>query len=236
LCFQQAKEWVNALNGFESVASGNASQLTEYAALYGARIAYFELQEIKRAAVLYEKLYQSAGIADNKTEALRGMLRCYYKLKEYESGQMAAEQLLNIKTSGNDDKALSYLINGYVYDSKKMPDQALQSFRQTVLINKGEWSAEARYQIARILFDKKDYTQSEKAAFEVVNKNGSYEVWVARSYLLIGNIYFQQKDYFNAKATFQSVADNVSIEELRNEALEKLKLVVEAEKNNSKVK
>ncbi len=236
LCFQQAKEWVNALNGFESVATGNASQLTEYAALYGARIAYFELQEIKRAAVLYEKLYQSAGIADNKTEALRGMLRCYYKLKEYESGQMAAEQLLNIKTSGNDDKALSYLINGYVYDSKGMVDQALQSFRQTVLINKGEWSAEARYQIARILFDKKDYTQSEKAAFEVINKNGSYEVWVARSYLLIGNIYFQQKDYFNAKATFQSVADNVSIEELRNEALEKLKLVVEAEKNNSKVK
>jgi len=236
LCFQQAKDWVNALDGFESVATGNASQITEYAALYGARIAYFELQEIKRAAVLYDKLYQSAGIADNKTEALRGILRCYYKLKEYESGQTAAEQLLNMKTSGNDDKALSHLVNGYIFYRRGLLEQAMQSFRQTVQFNKGEWSAEARYQNAKILFDKKDYAQSEKAAFEVINKNGSYEFWVAKAYLLLGDLYFQQKDYFNAKATYQSVADNVSIAELRSEALEKLKSVAEAEKNNSKVK
>jgi len=236
LCFQQAKDWTNALNGFETVATGNASQLTEYASLYGARIAYFELQEIKRAAVLYEKLYQSAGIADNKTEALRGMIRCYYKLKDYESGQIAADQLLLMKTSGNDDKALSHLVNGYIFYRKGLADQALQSFRQTVQYNKGEWSAEARYQISKILFYKKEYGQSEKAAFEVINKNGSYEFWVAKAYLLLGDIYFEQKDYFNAKATYQSVSDNVSIAELSNEALEKLKLVAEAEKNNSKVK
>ena len=235
VCFQQAKDWNNALEGFESVVSGNASPIVENAALYGARIAYFELQALKRAVLLYEKLYQVAGADDRKTEALRGLLRCYYRLKEYESGQTAAQLLLNTKTAGNDDKALSHLVNGYIYQKKGMGEQALQSYRQTIQINKGEWAAEARYQIAKIYFDKKDYTQSEKAAFEVINKSGSYESWVARSYLLLGDIYYQQKDYFNAKATYQSVADNTTIEELRTEAREKLTLTIEAEKQGSKL-
>jgi hypothetical protein len=72
-------------------------------------------------------------------------------------------------------------------------------------------------------------------AYEVINKSGSYEYWVASTYLLLGDIYLIQKDYFNAKATYQSVADNVTIEELKTEAKKKLDVVIEAEKKNSKI-
>jgi hypothetical protein len=45
----------------------------------------------------------------------------------------------------------------------------------------------------------------------------------------------QQKDYFNAKATYQSVADNATITELKTEAQQKLAKAIEEEKANSKV-
>jgi nitroimidazol reductase NimA-like FMN-containing flavoprotein (pyridoxamine 5'-phosphate oxidase superfamily) len=52
---------------------------------------------------------------------------------------------------------------------------------------------------------------------------------------MLGDIYLKQKDYFNAKATYQSVVDNAKIEELRREAERKLNAAVEEEKKNSKV-
>ena len=44
-------------------------------------------------------------------------------------------------------------------------------------------------------------------------------------------IYIAQKDNFNAIATYKSVAENASIEELKLEAANKLKLLVESTNN-----
>ena len=47
-----------------------------------------------------------------------------------------------------------------------------------------------------------EMSPAEKAAFEVINKSGSYDFWITKSYNLLGDVYFKQKDYFNAKATY----------------------------------
>ena len=78
-------------------------------------------------------------------------------------------------------------------------------------------------------------TDAEKAAFETINKSGSYDFWVTKSYILLGDIYFKQKDYFNAKATFQSIVDNSINTELKTEAQAKLTRVIEEESKSSKV-
>ncbi len=56
----------------------------------------------------------------------------------------------------------------------------------------------------------------------VIKETGSYDFWVTKSYILLGDIFMQQKDYFNAKATYESVAKNAAIPELKNEAQQKL--------------
>jgi TolA-binding protein len=76
---------------------------------------------------------------------------------------------------------------------------------------------------------------AEKAAFEVINKSGSYEFWVTKAYILLGDVYFRQKDYFNAKATFQSVVENTLNAELKAEAQRKLDEVTAEESKNSKI-
>jgi hypothetical protein len=64
----------------------------------------------------------------------------------------------------------------------------------------------------------------------VINKSGSYEEWVTKSYLLLGDIYFAEKDYFNAKATYQSIIENAKIEDLRLQAQQKLAQVTARKK------
>ena len=75
--------------------------------------------------------------------------------------------------------------------------------------------------------------QSEKAALSVIKETGAYTYWVEKSYILLGDIFVRQKDYFNAKATFESVFKNSETEELKLEAKNKYDAVLEAEKKSS---
>ena len=78
-------------------------------------------------------------------------------------------------------------------------------------------------------------SDAEKAAFEVINKSGSYDWWVTKAYILLGDVYFKQKDFFNAKATFQSVVENSLNAQLKAEAQTKLNQVIDEENKSSKV-
>jgi hypothetical protein len=51
----------------------------------------------------------------------------------------------------------------------------------------------------------------------------------------MGDVFWKQKDYFNAKATLQSVIDNTTNPELKEEAIGKLRQVTEEERKSSKV-
>ena len=114
-------------------------------------------------------------------------------------------------------------------------DLAITNYKSVVQLNKAELAAEARYEIANSWFQVNKLAEAEKAAFETINKSGSYDFWVTKAYILLGDVYFKQKDYFNAKATFQSVVDNTINAELKGEAQTKLTQVTEEEGRSSKV-
>ena len=114
-------------------------------------------------------------------------------------------------------------------------DQAIANFKTVVQLNKAALAAEARYEIAESWFELNKLGDAEKAAFEVINKSGSYDYWVTKAYILLGDVYFKQKDYFNAKATFQSVVDNTIEPTLKSEAQTKLTQVMDEESKSSKV-
>ena len=80
--------------------------------------------------------------------------------------------------------------------------------------------------------DQNKLSIAEKTAFEVIKKQAEYEYWVTKSYILLGDIYVAQKDNFNAIATYKSVSENATIDDLKMEASNKLSLLVE--KSNMK--
>jgi hypothetical protein len=58
---------------------------------------------------------------------------------------------------------------------------------------------------------------------------------VTKAYLLLGDVYDKRQDYFNAKATFQSIAQNASIPELKQLAQQRLDQVKQEEAQHSKI-
>jgi len=228
-------DWNNALSGYEAVVAEAPNKYAEKSALGAARIYFFESKNYAKAETYYTQLKQFTNSQETKLEAMRGLLRSQYQQQKWTDAVNNAKDLLNQKGSSSDDKALANMAIAKSYQVGGQYDLAIANYKTVVTINKSALAAEARYEIANSWFAVDHLTEAEKAAFETINKSGSYDYWVTKSYILLGDIYFREKDYFNAKATFQSIVDHSINMELKTEAQTKLSKVIEEESKNSKV-
>jgi tetratricopeptide (TPR) repeat protein len=229
------KDWAKAVVGYAAVGDRAPNKFGEKSLLQAARLYFFNLKDYGNAEKYFSRLKDFASSEENKLEAMRGLLRCQYQLQQWPDAVANAKDLLNQKSASTDDKVLANMAIANSFKSDNKCESALQYFRVAAGLTKSAYGAEARYQIADCLFQAGQLKDAEKAAFEVVNKSGSYEEWVTKSYLLLGDIYFSEKDYFNAKATYQSIIENAKIEDLRLRAQQKLSQVTAEEKKGSKI-
>jgi TolA-binding protein len=229
------KEWAKAAAGYEAIADRVPNKFGEKSLLQAARLNFFDLKNYDKAEKYFTKLKDFASTQENKLEAMRGLLRSQYQLQKWGETVDNAKELLAQKNISNDDKVLANMAIARSYVQNNQCDLGITYLRNVVSLSKAAYGAEARYEIANCLFKQNQLKDAEKAAFEVINKSGSYEEWVTKSYLLLGDIYLAQKDYFNAKATYQSVIDNAKIETLRVEAKSRLDKATEEERSQSKI-
>jgi tetratricopeptide (TPR) repeat protein len=234
-CYVKNKDFAGAITGYEAVVAQGNSPYAERAALAAARINYFELKNYQKATVYFSKLLELATSPDNQLEALRGLVRSYYQTKDYTEANNTAKELLTKKGISLDDKAIANLVLGKSLQVNNQCDDAIKAFKEVAAINKSEWGAEARYEEANCYYTLNQLSTAEKAAMQTIKVTGSYDYWVTRSYILLGDIYLKENDYFNAKATYKSVADNASIPELKKEAQDKLAAAINEEQQHSKV-
>jgi TolA-binding protein len=233
--YNARKDWPKALGSYTVVAERAPNTFAERAVLQAARINFFELKNYAEAERYYAQLKQITASQENRLEAMRGLLRSQYQQQKWSDAVANAKDLISQKGSSSDDKSLANMAIGKSAQMGGQYDVAINSFKQVIAVNKAALAAEARYEIANSWFLLGRNNDAEKAAFEVINKSGSYDWWVTKAYILLGDVYLKEKDYFNAKATFQSVVDNSLNAELKSEAQGKLDKVIEEEGKNSKV-
>jgi TolA-binding protein len=111
-CYSKTKDWTNALAGYDFVSSKGLNTFFERATLAAARINYFELKNYAAARKFFAALQTGAVNQDNQLEALRGLVRCDYQLKDYAKANEAAKELLTRKGLSTDDKSIAFLVLG----------------------------------------------------------------------------------------------------------------------------
>lgn len=235
-CLYNSKDYANALPAYEFVLDRGNSPFAERSALQAAYLNYYQVKDYGKAKQYYQQLKSLSTTKDNTLAAARGLLRSSYQLNAWDEVAPLAEELLSARDISTDDQIIGHFYLGKSLQQRGQFDEAISEYKIVTGLTKSEVGAEARYNIAKCLFEKNDLAAAEKAGFEVIKNTSSYEVWVAKSYILLGDVYFRQKDYFNAKATFQSIAENCPIPELKAEAKEKLAKTEAEEKAGSKIK
>jgi tetratricopeptide (TPR) repeat protein len=223
------KAYDDALIGYEYTANALRSDFTERSTRQTA-VIYFLRKNYEKAFEYYAALERIAGNKDNLQLSLLGQLRAATIMNKMDTATQVSFRYVNSGIATKEGLSDAKLNIARFFMNKNKPDSAWADFNYLLRENKKTViGAEANYNIALIQYMRKDYKGSVKTIFEMNDNFGSFEYWVAKAFILLSDNYVAQKDYFQAKATLQSIIDEYSKDDLKIIALEKLKKIEEDE-------
>lgn len=231
-CLFQKGEKEMALNNYLYVISEPTNQFSEPALFSAATITY-EAEQYREALGHYQALERVATFDNNILEARIGQMRCLFELGEYDEGLVFTDAVLADDNTPEYILKEAHFIRAKILLSVNDLEGASMEFRIVDELSTGKMGAESKFNIARIIYDQGDYAGAETEIFELIQNYSSQEFWKIKAFLLLADVYLGIEDYFQAKATLQSIIDNVQDEAIRQQAITKYEAIVAIENGES---
>lgn len=230
----QLKKYKEALLDYNVVLEGEWNDFFENSARHAAVVAYSQ-KNYADAYGYYMQLLSSATSPQTKEVAYAGLM-----LSGYNSGKIAEAGLYADSLMEMPGISAEKINDATFYKARAMQeadnaDEAIKLYKQLSSNKNGEIAVESKYRIAELLLKQDKLKEAEKAANETIKIASGYDFWVVKSYILLADILAKGKDYFNAKATLESIVKHTKITELKQEAVKKLEEVKALEKKQSKL-
>ena len=221
-----------ALKSYNYVIDKPKNNFTEQALLAAASIN-FKSENFEAALGNYQKLDGVAEVNNHLIESRVGQMRCNYLLNNYNNVIESADKVLHTEKISEEYKREAHYKKGKALYVKENFELALDEFRIiSEEVNSSEGS-ESKYLICEIYFNDNQYDITEYEIFDFATQNTSQEFWLAKSFILLADVYLKKKDSFQAKHTLKSIIDNYdpdAKDEIVELATDKYNLIIEDEK------
>ncbi|MCU4175936.1 tetratricopeptide repeat protein [Carboxylicivirga sp. N1Y90] len=206
-CQYRNTEYTDALASYEYVANRERSLFTEEALIRMGEL-HFQQGAYRQAYNAFVRLEQEAEIAENRLEAKIGVMRSLTKMNQPEECISAASKLLNAPKIADEIKREAIYNTALSYRELGNSEKALEFFAQIASNTKSVEGAEAKYYIAQYKYDLNDVEASEKEVFDYIDKGTPHQYWLARSFILLAQIYQDRGESFQAIQYLESINEN----------------------------
>lgn len=196
-----------AIPDYEYILNDWTSDYTERALISISKI-YLSQKKYNEAIVHLKKLELTSEYRANYGFAITNLMLAYENIKMPDEVLKYAEFIKESEKSSEEDKFRALLFSGKANLAIGDTLEAIKLFGDVADKTQTVTGAEAKYNVANLLYIRKDYKTSLSTAFDLTNKMPSHDYWVAKTYILIADNYVALKDNFQAKSTLQSVIDN----------------------------
>ncbi|MGQ7869466.1 tetratricopeptide repeat protein [Sunxiuqinia sp. sy24] len=201
------KEYALALKNYEYVLGKGDNIFTE-PALEKASELQFNASNFEQALSYYEQLEQVSNTQWSLLRARAGKMRSQFKLANYPACIDAAKILLSSeKLTDILKREAQYKLAKSYYQTKQL-DEALPVLGNLAEDTKSEEGAEAKYLLTEILVAKNKLPEAEEQVMDFISKNTPHQFWLAKSFILLSDIYLSQGDRFQARHTIKSIIEN----------------------------
>ncbi len=223
---------VNALKAYQEALKINGNQYTEEAALRCSEITY-DRKDYASALTYYKQLETVAQYADNKNISRLGILRCCFLLNDYQTTVKIANEIAADPHSGDELKTEALYNRSKAYLALNQYSEAMVDLKILSADTRLATGAEANYLLANLYFDQGKMTDVEKAVMEFAKKNTPHQFWLARSFVLLADMYIKLNNDFQAKQYLLSLQKNYKpVDEIQTLISERLNAINEREKKN----
>ncbi len=220
-CNYRAGNYEQALPDLVEVIRRNGTQFME-SALFGASDIMFRDRRWEGALDYFRQLEQVASFPQNVLAAQLGQMRSLRELGRIADAATAAERVAANSSATPDMKAEANILMGRNLADSNELDAAYAKFKGVATSSTTAMGAEAKYNMAYIRHLQTQYRKAETEVFELAQRYASHDHWKAKAFILLGDVYVQLNDLFQARATLQSVIDNCREPDLVAEARQRL--------------
>ncbi len=229
-CNLRMKDDGAALTSFEYLVNLPRNEYTEDAVYRSARM-YFEKGRTDDALKNYKELEAVADKSKNMLAARIGMMRCNYKLKNIDASIESANKVVISEKVPEEVLEEAHFILAKSYMGKDDLVAAINEFKYLSENTKTREGAEAKFRVAEILFNQQKLGESENEILEYNKVNTPHQFWLAKSIILLSDIYVAKDDDFQARHTLESIIQYYDIPDdgIVKLAREKLDEILERE-------
>lgn len=221
-----------ALKHYAEVANASSNEYTERAYLQCGMLAK-ELSKLDQARNYYSKII-SMNISQESVQ--RAQLEMFDIVNELNDTTAIIHYSYVILMRKELDRDLSYKVKlslGRAY--YQLNNDSAEAVLKTLKWVKNEIGAEASYYLARMEFKGGELKKTEDDCFRILDVFAGYNDWVARSFILLADVYMVKEDFYQAKVALNNVLDNYEGDpEILAEAEDKLEMIEQLEQAKKK--
>ena len=169
-----------------------------------------------------------------KTEALEKNMICEYKLGNYQKAIEAGNSLAAMDLTQTQKNMMNHAVGMSMFHLKDYISAATK-LETCARNDRTETGAEAAYYDVLANWNMKEIDKTESKVFYISDNFGNYNYLVAKSFLVLSDVYVAKGNSFQAKETLKSVIENYPDDEHKNEIVESAQLkLAEIERNEDK--
>jgi len=202
------QNYSEALRFYEKTFEKGPSKYYEKALNKAALIAYNHSNDFNKSYSYFKKLEEVAKTDDLRFDAQIGALRSAYLINNIDAIIETSSKVINNPLASDEQKANANFYIGKIAFDRKDYDKAIAAFNQVIRNSDTELTAEARYLMAYIYYDRRELDTAKQICINANKESSSYPVWVAKSILLLADILTEQNDLFNARAALEAIIEN----------------------------
>jgi len=200
----------NALIAYKALLKITGNQYAEEATMRCAEIS-FDDKDYTAALSYFKQLQNLAQTTENRNVGRLGVLRCSYFLNDHQNTVDIVNEIMTDPGSSAELKSEARYNRAKAYLALGQTEQAVADLKVLAEDTRTTNGAESKYLLANAYYEQGKLTETEKEVLDFSKKNTPHQFWLARSFVLLSDVYIKQNNDFQAKQYLLSLQKNYTV-------------------------
>lgn len=232
-CLFEDKNDSAALVLFERVLEAPNGSFTENA-LVKAGYLYSAMNDTLKAMRTYERLIEVTGSSEHLKTSRIALMEYHFALNQWSEAMHYANLVQSFESLAPSELERSLFVLTRSNYRLEQWEMALASARKAEKNKNSGYFAEVAFIMGDVLYKKEEYRQAERELRKAIKHMGGEKDWMAKSFILLSDIYLKLDDLIQAKSVLKSVIDNHEGVELVQAAQEKYQAILDLEQERNR--
>ena len=201
------KDYNEALINLKAVTGYPDNKFSEDAYLLSGEI-YYEKKEFANAIAAFKQVLAITIQNERRTAAHMNIMRAAYQLKDHDETINSASQLIGKSNLEPEWKREAMFCRAKAYMALDKTDKAMDDLKSLAKDTRTKEGAESKYLLAEIMFADGQYAKCEEEILDYIELSTPHTYWLARSFVLLSDVYAAQGKEMEAKQYLISLQNN----------------------------